>query len=387
MTKSVESEDTLTLLPIANQPLPYAWGSPTLMADFLAVPETGEPMAEVWFGTHPGSPTKVLDAANGNLRERLASELPFLVKFLAAAKPLSIQAHPTLQHAQQQFAIEESSGLPPADPTRNYKDANHKPELLVALTEFRALVGFRPMAESLEELAALQPATPALADLSRALEGGGYRAAVEWIFSENGGRETIQSAGLVATAGTGKHRARLIEQLSLEYPADPGQLVALLMNLVTLRPGEAVFVAAGEIHAYLSGLGVEVMAASDNVLRGGLTPKRVEVGELCRVLDFTETLEPVVSPKAIANGIFGYPVPVPDFSCTRLEPDGSRNMPELKLDSEAIVVCTAGQVELTTSLGDAISMHRGSAAYIGTEASHISIFGSGTVFLVTTGLG
>lgn len=376
----------MTLLPIANQPLAYAWGSRELMADFLGLPATGEPMAEVWLGTHPGSPTAVLDASNGTLRDRIGFQLPYLVKFLAAQKPLSIQAHPTLEHARQRFASEESSGLAAADPTRNYKDSNHKPELLVAITEFRALVGFRPISEILEDLAALEPVAPELANLARALEGGGYRAGVEWIFNESGGRAALLAHDLVATQSVGKHRARLMEQLAAEYPADPGQLVALLMNLVSLEPGDAVFVAAGEIHAYLSGLGIEVMAASDNVLRGGLTPKRVDVQELLRVLNFAETLDPVLSPKQIANGVFGYPVPVADFSCTRLEPDGSRNMPELKLESAAIIACTAGQVEVTTSRGEAITLNRGAAAYIGTEASHVSVFGSGTVFLVTTSL-
>lgn len=356
------------------------------MADFLGLPDSEEPMAEVWLGTHPGSPTFVLDATNGNLRDRLETELPYLVKFLAADHPLSIQAHPTLEHARQQFAAESSLGLHPSDPTRNYKDANHKPELLVALTEFRALVGFRPIAESLADLAALESNLPDLAELSRALEGGGYRAAIEWIFAEDGGRAVLGSATLTPATGIGKHRAKLIDQLSFEYPADPGQLVALLMNLVTLAPGEGVFVAAGEIHAYLGGLGIEVMAASDNVLRGGLTPKRVDVEELLRVLNFAETPNPILNPKVIANGVFGYPVPVPDFSCTRLEPDGSRNMPELKLESAAIVACTAGQIEVSTSLGESITLRRGGAVYVGDEASHISIFGSGTAFLVTTSL-
>ena len=256
----------------------------------------------------------------------------------------------------------------------------------MALTEFRALVGFRPVSESLGDLAALEPDLPALGELSRALEGAGYRAAVEWIFAESGGREALSQRNLAAPASLGKQRSRLIEQLNSEYPNDPGQLVALLMNLVTLQPGQAVFVAAGEIHAYLSGLGVEVMAASDNVLRGGLTTKRVDVAELMRVLNFSETLNPLLDPTQLANGIFGYSVPVPDFSCTRFEPDGTRNMPELKLDSAAIAACTAGRVEITTSLGESISLRRGEAAFIGDEARHVSVFGSGTVFLVTTAL-
>jgi mannose-6-phosphate isomerase len=374
----------MTLLRISNKPLGYSWGSRELMADFLGLAASGEPMAEVWFGTHPVSPTAVVDTANGTLRDRLGKELPYLVKFLAAEKPLSIQAHPTLEHARRQFAIEASSGLPASDSMRNYKDANHKPELLVALSEFRALVGFRSTRDSLDDLAALESELPALGELARALEGGGYRAAMDWIFAEFGGRRALATENVPAPATLGKQRSRLIEQLGREYPNDPGQLVALLMNLVTLAPGQAIFVAAGEIHAYLSGLGIEVMAASDNVLRGGLTPKRVDVPELMRVLNFDETLNPILNSTQLANGVFGYSVPVADFSCTRLEPDGTRTMPELKLDSAAIAACTSGRVELTTSLGESVTLQRGDAAFIGDEAKHVSVFGSGTLFLVTT---
>jgi mannose-6-phosphate isomerase len=356
----------LTLLRITNEPMAYAWGSLELLADLLGIEPSSEPMAEVWFGTHPASLTMVQDDASGSLLERVG-ELGYLVKFLAAAQPLSIQAHPTKSRARAQFAANHKS----------YSDANHKPELLIAVTEFRALCGFRPLAEIEADLRLLAKESTPLAGLWGAFESAGIEAAMRWIYDA----EESTVLQLVAHCTVlGRKRARLIEDLFHLHQADPGILVSVLMNLVALQPGEAIFLPAGNIHAYIEGLGVEVMAASDNVLRGGLTQKRIDSRELMQVLDFTSLAEPRVKPKKLAQGLYKYPVSVSDFSVYSLEPSATNLLIDLELIGSAIVVCVQGQLVISTSKDEALTLSRGQAAYLG-DARLFSVAGAGTGYL------
>jgi mannose-6-phosphate isomerase len=356
----------VTLLPIGNEPMRYDWGSAALLSDLLGIPETEYPIAEQWFGTHPAAPAKVLDAQNGTLSERFGS-LGYLVKFLAAAQPLSIQAHPTKDHAAKQFAAQHKS----------YSDANHKPELIVAITEFRALCGFREPVELTEDLTALAGASEALLELKIQFESAGFEAAMRWIF-ESDDSAVLQ---LVANAPVlGRKRARLIEQLFELHGADKGILVSVLMNFVTLDPNEALYLPAGNIHAYLSGLGVEVMASSDNVLRGGLTKKPIDVRELLKVLDYRSLGEPKIKVRQLAKGLWEYPTSAEDFSVYRVEPSASTLLMDLELPDSAIAVCTQGEITLSTSQEETLTIKRGEAAFLA-DSRLFSVTGSGTGFL------
>ena len=231
------------------------------------------------------------------MRGRFGDTLPFLLKVLAADEPLSLQAHPSAEQAMEGFAREEKLGIPVSAPTRNYRDASHKPEILVALGQFEALAGFRSAARSVELMRALavtdlDPFVNLLSDQS---DADGLRALfTTWITAPQPDLDVLVPAvidGAIHYVRSGKKKfaaeAKTVLELGERYPGDAGVLASLLLNRITLNPGEAIYLPAGNLHTYLHGVGVEVMANSDNVLRGGLTPKHVDVPELLRVLDFT----------------------------------------------------------------------------------------------------
>jgi mannose-6-phosphate isomerase len=275
---------------ITNEPRDYAWGSTTLIPGLLGVAPDGRPQAELWYGTHPGSPARVV-GRDGDLRD-IAGELPFLLKILAAGSPLSLQAHPTTAQAQEGFARENAAGIPIDAPHRNYKDPYAKPEMIYALSgEFRALCGFRPVAETRTVLDAGGPGI-----FPQLQTDADIRPVFEWLLS---GHPDVASVvdDIVATArdavGDSWTTVRLLAE---HYPGDPGIAISLLLNTVLLARGEALYLPAGNIHAYLSGLGVELMGPSDNVLRCGLTPKHVDAAELLKVVDFSPVADPRLRP-------------------------------------------------------------------------------------------
>lgn len=344
----------------------YAWGSEDLIPDLIGQEPDGQPVAEIWFGTHRNSPSRVLDSIGGTLLDRVG-ELPFLVKYLAAQRPLSIQAHPSKSRAEHMFAQSHAG----------YQDANHKPELIIALTEFRALCGFRPKAELEDDLESLATATIHLAGLWGAYESAGLQGAMNWIYES----EDKAVGQLVANAPVlGRKRARLIEELFELYPGDKGILVSVLMNLVNLEPGEAMFLPAGNIHAYLFGLGVEVMAASDNVLRGGLTNKPVDVRELLKVLDYSELEEPRIHQRKILNGLWELQVAVDDFTVYKVEASATNMLIDLELKGRAILTCVSGSLTVSTSQEETISLARGEVCFMA-DARLFSVSGSGTGYL------
>lgn len=356
----------MALLRITNTARDYAWGDLELIPELLGQEPSGKPQAEIWFGTHPGSPAAVLDEKNGTLTERVG-ELGFLVKLLAAGRPLSIQAHPTKEHAAIRFA----QGYP------GYADPNHKPELIAAISEFRALCGFRTVGEIAADLEKLSAADSRFAPWLTALATAGLRGATDWALAQ---QSELVSGVVEAAWVLGPEREQLVAQLEQTCGQDVGILVALLMNLVELQPGEALFLPAGNIHAYLSGLGVEVMAASDNVLRGGLTQKAIDIPELMQVLDFSELTEPRVKPRELARGLVEYPVTVSDFQVFRVEPSGANMLIDLPLRGRAILVCTAGEITISTSQDQTLALRRGQACYFD-AANYFSVLGSGTGYL------
>lgn len=357
---------------ITNTPRDYAWGSTTAIADLLGTTPSGGPEAELWLGTHPGSPSQTADGPLSDI-----AQLPFLLKVLAAGSPLSLQAHPTIAQARAGYARENAAGVPLDAATRNYKDELHKPEIIFALSHFRALCGFRPAAETAASLERLIGAAPGNAPLNGWLDRLGsdddIRDCFSWLISRGPGVDELIAA-LVATAPLveGPHFT-LIGELASAYPGDPGIAISLMLNLAVLSRGEVLFLPAGNIHAYIEGLGIELMAASDNVLRGGLTPKHVDVAELLAVLDFTPL--PVPYLRAISDGPTAdvFRPNVRDFELVHVTGDAA-----LALAGDAIVLCTAGSFTLN---GQQVA--RGDSFFVTGEPA-LAVAGAGDLFVATT---
>jgi mannose-6-phosphate isomerase len=398
-------------LPIDNVPRDYAWGSTSAIAELRGLEPSGAPEAELWLGAHPGSPARILapESAGGatDLAEWIAAaphdaglagpRLPFLLKLLAAAAPLSLQAHPSLAQAGAGFARENAAGVPIDAPHRNYKDAFHKPELVVALSDtYSALCGFRAVADTRRLLAAIDDGGAALAELATALGDEGSsdaevlrRTVRDLLDGRLGGVGTalvVAAAEALDRGGLGADDEtvlRTVVSLSDAYPGDPGVAVAFLLNRVTLRRGEALYLPAGNIHAYLEGLGVELMASSDNVLRGGLTPKHVDVDELLAVLDFEPLPVPMLPPLDLGAGVQAFRPDVPDFELLRVDAARAAETP-IELPGPAIAVVTRGEAVLSAST--AITLTAGAAVYIVPEDVPLTVAGDGEVFIATTHL-
>lgn len=387
------------LIPLSNVPRDYSWGSTELIPRLMGRTPTGAPEAEVWYGDHPGCPALVTGGDGQTLDAALAAageaSLPYLLKLLAAGASLSIQAHPTRAQAVAGFAREEAAGIPRDAADRLYRDDNHKPEIIVALSEeFRALVGIRPIARTRALIAHLAAAPAqrraALAHLDGLLadpdEERAVRAALEWALT---GSSPEDVAELTATldAADGDAFAGEIQGLrdaAADFPGDRGLFVALLMNRVVLRRGEALFAPAGVLHAYQSGLGVELMAASDNVLRGGLTPKHVDVPELLAVLDPGAGPAPLVAPTPLAPGVVAYTPPVADFALVRAEVADAPVA--LTRRGPAIVLATAGSLQVREEGAEgAVALAPGEAVYVGGRGTGIILSGAGEAFIAQPG--
>lgn len=383
---------------ISNTARDYAWGSLNLIPDYFGTEATGKPMAEVWFGTHEGSPTRVADTDGTLLDLRGGEPLPFLLKILAAGQPLSIQAHPNKQQALEGFERENAAGLNLSDPKRNYKDSHHKPEMIVALTPFTALVGFRERVDivvSFQRLAMqaqqleLHELEDALANWIVTLRAGGVEELLGQLLNANGDLNlvTAQLAQLAQVSGAVDNiesaNLALAPQLQDLYPGDPGVVVAQLLNVVELQPNQAAELGAGNLHAYISGLGVEIMANSDNVLRGGLTPKNVNVTELLKVVDFDASSKLAFEAVKMAEGLYRYPSVAEDYLLYRVEVSGSHLLADIELQEAAIVLCTAGEVAIGDSKGQREVLRKGQAAYLA-DARFCSFTGTGTAFIATS---
>lgn len=375
-----------------NTVRPYAWGSTTAIPELLGVEPTGEPQAEMWMGAHPGAPS---GTARGTLVELIAADperelgaktaakfgprLPFLLKILAAGAPLSLQVHPDLEQAKAGFADEERRGIPADAPHRNYKDANHKPELICALTEFDGLCGFRDPVEAAGLLDGLGvDSLRPYADVLRSRPGdAALREVLTAVLTADPGEmaRTVADATAACARLGGAYTA--YAGLARHYPGDPGVIAAMLLNHVRLQPGEALFLGAGIPHAYLSGLGVEIMANSDNVLRCGLTPKHVDVPELLRVVRFAPGDPGVLRPEASADGEEVYETPIDEFRLSRYVLPATGAPRDLTLPTPQILLCTAGSVRA----GEHDLTPGGSVFVPADEKAEVS--GEGTLFRAT----
>ncbi|MEG1391871.1 MAG: mannose-6-phosphate isomerase, class I, partial [Aurantimicrobium sp.] len=357
---------------------------------------TGKPEAELWLGTHPGSPTQIVDpvhaGGSATIADYLAAggeqPLPYLLKVLAAAHPLSIQAHPSPKQAREGFARENAAGIALDAPNRNYRDDAHKPELIYALSDaFEALCGFRDVEQTISELESLGAAnaqacapTSALAEFTTQLAQrgeGSIRWALDWALTGDNAAALVAEISL---AGKLVKDSLLIE-LAEDYPGDPGIVVALLLNRVTLAQGQALYLPAGNIHAYIRGLGIELMAASDNVLRGGLTSKHVDVPELLSVVSDKVVPVPILEPRNVAPGIDLFVPDVPDFVLAHVEVSSKTSDSDtLSLTRHAIVTCTSGNVTLRGA-ESSLELSQGENAFISAEEQAISFSGAGELFI------
>jgi mannose-6-phosphate isomerase len=362
---------------IVNTPRDYAWGSSTAIPELLGMAPDGSPQAEYWLGTHPGSPARTTD---GRSLADITS-LPFLLKVLAPESPISLQAHPSTAQAEVGFAREEAAGIAIDAPERNYKDRNHKPEMVYALSDpFRALAGFRPAAETRAVLAPV-PAAAVLHD--RFTGDDALRDTFAWLLS--GAPEVADLTEALSAVQESGLSWDTVRRLARYYPGDPGIPISLLLHTVTLAPGEAIYLPAGNIHAYLHGVGVELLANSDNVLRGGLTPKHVDVPGLLEILDFRPLPAPYLRPATPQPGVQVFTPDVPDFVLTVVSPDAAAAGVDIAIPGgrPAIAFLTSGTVTLDGAEASH-TLEQGAAAYVSGEHT-LHVRGSGQLFVAREG--
>ncbi len=385
------------LLRIENIPRPYAWGSHTAIADLLGTAPSGGPEAELWLGDHPGSPAHIVEGASEPDLSAYTTvhggRLPFLMKVLAAGAPLSLQAHPTIAQAREGFARENAAGIPIDAANRNYKDELHKPELIYALSDpFIALAGFRPVAEARAELqrglgamTAEHDAAPSaeLAPLlDRLTDDAALPQLVRWLTERGEGVAAVVDA-LARVATALEHRPAdspswaTVRRLHAHYPGDPGLAVSLLMHTMVLRPGEALYLPTGNIHSYQEGLAIEVMSASDNVIRGGLTPKHVDVAELMTVLDARPLPPPTIAPRELQYGVRRFEPDVVDFALTVVESGAATHGVSLPIGGHAVALCLEGSLTLQGTT----HVERGDAVFC--DDDELSIHGEGLLVIAT----
>jgi mannose-6-phosphate isomerase len=392
---------------LENPIMPYAWGSRVAIGSFLGHPTpTAEPQAEVWMGAHPSAPSQVVtpegrvsleSLIEGDPSSWLGSSLgeqrlPFLLKLLAAEQPLSLQAHPSLEQARAGFEEDERLGVPFGSPARRYKDRSHKPELLYALTPFQALCGFRKAKDSLRLLEELR--VPELEGYVTVLDQHPEEGALRHIFAElmalaKAPREKLVSATVAACAGraaAGSAFARSMAwavKLNHLYPGDAGVVSQLLLNLVELEPGQAVFLPAGNLHAYLGGVGIELMANSDNVLRGGLTPKPVHAEELLKVLSFAPGEPNLVEPEQQSPAERVFRTPAEEFELSHVELNQQTFQGPTR--SIEIWLCVEGGGELSGPTAAPLPLQKGTSAVVSADTGRVELSGTGTFFRAQVG--
>lgn len=340
----------------------YAWGDLDAIPDLLRLPPDGRPWAEWWLGTHPVAESTVDD---GTPLSQVVGPLPFLLKVIAAGAPLSLQLHPDEATARAGFAAEEAAGIPLDAPRRLFRDPWAKPEVLCALEPFEVLCGFRPGARTREILRRIDH--PAARRLELELGEHGLAVTARRLVGDDGGDAAAIAEACRADAGRTDPITAVVAELASRYPGDPAVGLALLLNHRRLAPGEAVFLGPGTLHAYLRGLGIELMGPSDNVLRAGFTTKHVDIAAVAANLDTAEMLEPVVAAMPVAAGIIEYPTPTP-WRLRRVEVDGACNV---DTDQPALVIVAAGD---TDHLG------RGQSAFLEAGSRH-RFTGRATMFL------
>jgi mannose-6-phosphate isomerase len=389
----------------------YGWGSRTAIAELLGQPApTDTPQAELWMGTHLKAVSRVwckghwrslLEVVQENpaevlgtdVAQRFSDNLPFLFKVLAADRPLSIQAHPNRDQARQGYARENEAGLPLDSPRRNYRDGNHKPEIICALTPFWALNGFCRIEEILRRFGKIR--VPSLAGEIDTLRRWPNRQGLRNFFSDlmTLAREQQERALDEALTSIELHTGEepvfgWILKLNREYPGDIGVLSTILLNLVRLEPGQAMYLPAGELHAYLGGVGMELMANSDNVLRGGLTPKHVDINELVAILSFAGKDVEVLTPTRLVSGEEVYETHAEEFVLSVISVGENSPFTSDSCRSVEIMICTNGEARVTDlSISEVTSVNKGTSIVIPAALEQYRIEGNATLYKATVPLG
>lgn len=373
---------------LSNATQAYAWGSPSAIPSFLGRDAVERPVAEMWMGTHPLGPSRVEEAVGVAVPlTEVAGDLPFMMKVLAADRPLSLQVHPGKAIAAAGFAAEEASGTSLTAVDRTFKDPHHKPEMVYALTPFDTLVGFRPTAEILRVLAAID--TTLVRSLVNDLRSDpgflGIVRLVERLLRE---RPTAAEVAAVVAAcrtlgdsGLDIRRAYVTAvEIAEHFPADVGVIISLFLNRITLQAGEAAFLEDGVIHAHLHGMCIEVMTSSDNVLRAGLTEKFVDPIGLVRCLNKGMSRVARVTPEVWGTSTEVFAPDVEEFAlsltqASYAEPEGS----PLPNGGRRLLICTGGEVTLVSERGGSFELGRGDSVYAGPEDGALRIFGLGEI--------
>jgi len=388
---------------LRNTVMEYAWGSYTAIADLMGqASPSQQPQAELWLGAHPKAPSWVkteggwesladliqaypAEILGEKTVDRFGAQLPFLLKVLAAARPLSVQAHPAQAAAQTGFDREEGLGIPLNAPHRNYKDPHHKPECICALTPFWGLCGFRNRDACASLLRRLCPLS--MGALLDRLQTSGRDGMAHW-FQSVMNLHPDQKARIVEEAvdraKAHRHEAPVWEwivRLHQSYPSDIGVIFPAVLNLVCLRPGEALYLRPGELHAYLEGLGIEIMANSDNVLRGGLTAKHVDVPELIRVLSFDSKTIEILTPKKHESGEAIYATPAGAFQLAVIHLKAGEAYTARRERSVEILLCTTGRHRVMELNGrNPLVLSKGSSLLVPAAAAGYVIEGQGVVY-------
>jgi mannose-6-phosphate isomerase len=395
------------LQPVIRQ---YAWGSRDTLAELQgrSVPADG-PEAELWMGAHPSAPSRLsrdgvvttLDAViardparmlGADCLARFGGRLPFLLKVLAAESALSIQVHPSRAQAEAGFAAENARGLAPGDPSRNFVDDWPKPELLCALTPFEVLAGLRDPADAAGLLTALgvirlAPVTGSLAASAADARVLGCALASILSWPADDQKALIDDvvaacARLADSASPYAAACAAIVRVAGDHHGDVGVVAALLLRHAILRPGEAVFMPAGGLHAYLRGTGVEVLANSDNIVRAGLTGKHIDIPELLKLLDPSVAV-PVIEPAELAPGLAQYVTPAPEFQLYRAELGDE--VTALPGAGPRIALCVDGSACLKDASGEVTEVGRGESCFIADADGPVSASGPARLFLAAAG--
>ena len=398
----------LTIGLMKNTVQNYAWGSTSAIQKLLGQTASDhEPAAELWMGAHPKAPSRVKyqgqwlplddliarypqDILGKQIAKKFDERLPYLLKVLAAASPLSIQAHPELTQARKGFESENIKGVPLEAAHRNYKDANHKPECICALSSFWALYGFRSIADILLLMGKICPVglRSELEQLKKYSDSGGLKE----FFTKLMTMETEQKKRVIAEA---THLTqRYLEEgpafewtarLATEYPGDIGLLSPCFLNLIQLKPGQALFLPAGELHAYLEGTGIELMANSDNVLRGGLTPKHIDVPELLSVLNFIPRRIEILQAMPEDGMEKFYTSLAEEFVLSAISIAGDDDYRKSTVQSAEILLCIEGEANLEDSNKNRIQIKKGDSVFISAAAGSYSINGDAVFYKAAVG--
>jgi len=385
-----------TMWKLANVIKDYDWGTKTALFELFNIANTNNrPQAEIWMGVHPSGISTAIDTQGRQIKlDQLIAQnprqilgektnnkyhtLPYLFKVLSAQEPLSIQVHPELSKAKKGYEKENKLGIPLDSPNRNYKDPNHKPELVYALTPYWAMNGFRPIAEiiSLFTHLDIQAIKNEVNTLVNNQTDSGLKAFFASLLTLNEARKKCALLEFEAKIAPLNHLPfDIIKEISKRFPDDIGLFSPLILNVIQLQPGEAMFLKAQTPHAYLKGTGLEIMASSDNVLRAGLTSKHIDIDELLDNTTFHSIpLEQLLTKPVKHNNKIDFPVPINDFAFEIIHSNGPLQIE--KTQSAEIIFCIEGKITLSTTI-DTFTIKAGESVFIAYCADSFSYNGTG----------